>query len=420
MLARAVLDRVSRGGTRLAAWVRAWLEAAPLANRAIEEIGREWLKTMSIERFGYGIRPPGCEGDRPDWAAPPRLVPDKDILLYCDETAADPGDGREDLGLKLTANRSYGLTVRSRDRDTRLGERSPGNITVEELDAPAALADILGGAILRIDSGTFVIPPGGTASLRIPFSSLVGERDDRGDQARFSADLYYNADQMSLLLEVLVLALSILSGGTAGIGAAELLHELGRMVLDGALLDDHRVVAETLWVTPPDSHGSPSLSAGRHHTCRVNPDNTVACWGLDAATGSFSAVSAGVGHSCGLRTDRTIACWGNNDSGQTDAPAGSFWAVGAGDSHTCGLRIDDRITCWGSNEHGQTNAPSGWFGRHHRLLGRQLIWAGRRPSGVFEAVTAGTSHSCGLRTDGVVECWGNMRMRTADPGETAG
>ena len=33
----------------------------------------------------------------------------------------------------------------------------------------------------------------------------------------------------------------------------------------------------------------------------------------------------------------------------------------------------------------------------------------------FKAVTAGYRHSCGLRSDGVIVCWGSISMRTADP-----
>ena len=29
--------------------------------------------------------------------------------------------------------------------------------------------------------------------------------------------------------------------------------------------------------------------------------------------------------------------------------------------------------------------------------------------GRFEAVTAGGEHSCGLRSDGTITCWGNMK-----------
>ena len=61
-------------------------------------------------------------------------------------------------------------------------------------------------------------------------------------------------------------------------------------------------------------------------------------------------------------------------------------AVAAGTDHSCGLRTDGTITCWGDNILGQANAPSG----------------------TFSAVTAGGHRTCGLSTGGTVTCWGSF------------
>ena len=89
------------------------------------------------------------------------------------------------------------------------------------------------------------------------------------------------------------------------------------------------------------------------------------------------------------------------DATEDDTPATptstihSFKAVTAGDSHSCGLRSDDTITCWGNNEHGRSNAPGG----------------------SFKAVSAGNLHSCGLRSDDTITCWGyNGHGHTNAPG----
>ena len=140
-----------------------------------------------------------------------------------------------------------------------------------------------------------------------------------------------------------------------------------------------------------------------------------------APSGSFSAVSAGDLHTCGVRTDATITCWGDNDDGQINAPSGSFSAVSAGGLHTCGVRTDATITCWGDNEFGQINAPSGSFnavsaGLQHscglRASGTVTCWGNNSatPSGGFAAVSAGGSHTCGLRNDGTVTCWGGNQF----------
>ena len=162
------------------------------------------------------------------------------------------------------------------------------------------------------------------------------------------------------------------------------------------------------------------LADGWHHACGLRIDDTIECWGLnddgqaDAPAGTFKDVAAGWRHSCGLRSDDTIECWGLNDDGQADAPAGTFkdvtvgWrqavrqaiiagqreylehsysrvnAVVAGWRHSCGLRSDDTIECWGLNDDGQADAPAG----------------------TFKDVATGWFHSCGLRSDDTIECWG--------------
>ena len=45
-------------------------------------------------------------------------------------------------------------------------------------------------------------------------------------------------------------------------------------------------------------------------------------------------------------------------AGQTDAQSGTFKTVTAGSKHSCAVRTDDTITCWGSNDDGETDAPS--------------------------------------------------------------
>ena len=63
----------------------------------------------------------------------------------------------------------------------------------------------------------------------------------------------------------------------------------------------------------------------------------------------------------------------------------AFKAIDAGMDHTCAVRTDATIICWGSNEYGQTDAPDG----------------------AFTAVSAGSLHTCALRTDATITCWGS-------------
>ena len=38
-----------------------------------------------------------------------------------------------------------------------------------------------------------------------------------------------------------------------------------------------------------------------------------------------------------------------------------FTAISAGYEHTCGVRMDGILDCWGSNEYGQATPPEGTF-----------------------------------------------------------
>ena len=59
--------------------------------------------------------------------------------------------------------------------------------------------------------------------------------------------------------------------------------------------------------------------------------------------------------------------------------------VSAGQSHSCGLRTNGTIDCWGNNDDGQLDVPER----------------------IFKKLAAGANHTCGVRLeDGAIKCWG--------------
>jgi len=66
-------------------------------------------------------------------------------------------------------------------------------------------------------------------------------------------------------------------------------------------------------------------------------------------------------------------------------PATAVTKVSGGEWHTCGLRNDGVIDCWGDDD---------GKGRTYK------------PDGTFQAVSSASWHNCAIKTDGTLYCWG--------------
>ena len=75
------------------------------------------------------------------------------------------------------------------------------------------------------------------------------------------------------------------------------------------------------------------------------------------------------------------------------APTSGFASVSAGAFHSCGVRSDGAVDCWGRDLEGQSSPPSG----------------------AFVSVSAGLNHSCGVRSGGAVDCWGRYDIGRSSP-----
>jgi len=83
------------------------------------------------------------------------------------------------------------------------------------------------------------------------------------------------------------------------------------------------------------------------------------------------------------------------------AQAATIVSISAGGRHTCAVKSDGTLACWGNNEHERATPPAG----------------------TFTQVSAGRNHTCGLKSDGTGVCWagtatGKQRCRTV-PSATA-
>jgi alpha-tubulin suppressor-like RCC1 family protein len=192
------------------------------------------------------------------------------------------------------------------------------------------------------------------------------------------------------------------------------------------------------------------LSLGSDHTCALRDDGRVLCWGnnrygqlgtaANNGTGSPNpvptlvdhgalgvvrqlATSGGAGfHSCALRDDGRVLCWGYNNYGQlgssvnngtmTPNPSPTLVASGAvvgvrqvaiGYAHTCALRDDGRVSCWGDNSIGQLGSDSN---SGTTIPNPVPILIDDSELTNVRQIAVGRAHGCGLRGDGRALCWG--------------
>lgn len=195
-----------------------------------------------------------------------------------------------------------------------------------------------------------------------------------------------------------------------------------------------------------------AVAAGSTHTCAVLEDTTVRCWGdngvqtdpvgegqgghlgngttdssltpvaVIAGAGSTEAltdvvaITAGQFRTCALVADGTVMCWGNGQTAPLavttaggEALSGVI-AISSANFHDCALLADNTVACWGSNNSGELGdgtvasdgTPVTVIDSAGALSNVDAIAAG----GGFNPMFGG-GHSCALRQDGTVACWGN-------------
>ncbi len=178
---------------------------------------------------------------------------------------------------------------------------------------------------------------------------------------------------------------------------------------------------------------SVAFAGGTAHTCALDDDGTVACWGSNSfgqlgdgstgdhltptvlpSLGAVVSIAAGDAHTCALLYDGSVQCWGDNSVGQLGT--GSYTAssvpvavsgiggsameavaISAGGTHTCAALVDGTVKCWGGNDQGQ--------------IGDGTTTNRNAPvtiSGVsnITQVAAGGEHTCAMDASGQLWCWG--------------
>jgi alpha-tubulin suppressor-like RCC1 family protein len=181
------------------------------------------------------------------------------------------------------------------------------------------------------------------------------------------------------------------------------------------------------------------VATGSGHSCVINAEGTVSCWGMGADLGngapggsllpvtvsgipggagpSAVSLSAGGSHTCALLSDGSVVCWGANSNGQlgdgtTDRAlvpvaaqgVSNAASVGTGPLHTCAVLGDGTAKCWGDNRRGALGR--GFLSGAEPVPAQVMVDASTPLGG---AVTASGSilHTCAITSGGAVKCWGS-------------
>lgn len=195
--------------------------------------------------------------------------------------------------------------------------------------------------------------------------------------------------------------------------------------------------------------GVDALSAGEGHVCALKSDKSVWCWGrnmyleIEASDGSnlavlrptqiassCRAVSAGQNHTCVVTSTGELQCQGHSNSegevglGATGESPTVVQVMGSSAlswlapyaamrPHACALTSGHFLYCWGNGEDGQLgtgfdqdNEPSPGPAGDRYVPTAVLEADGGAAAGTWKEVGTGGFHTCALKLDNSLWCWG--------------
>lgn len=179
--------------------------------------------------------------------------------------------------------------------------------------------------------------------------------------------------------------------------------------------------------------GVVAIAAGDDHTCAVNAQGGVKCWGynnfgqlgdgttetrnvpvdIPRLSGGVTSIAAGAAYTCAGTIRGEVMCWGNNELGQlgdgSDAPSrgtpdvvsgltDGITALAAKGGHSCIINGSGGIQCWGQNKYGQLGDGTA----KDQFTPVKVTGL----DGAVSIIAAGWNQSCGVLAGGVLNCWG--------------
>ena len=193
------------------------------------------------------------------------------------------------------------------------------------------------------------------------------------------------------------------------------------------------------------------ISAGSSRTCALKSNGKVLCWGKgesgrlgngatadkdhpvyvvdgEGSSNHLSGIiqiSAGASHTCALNSDGEVLCWGTGGNGRlgNDAEApkdhpvyvvngdgssdrlNGIVQISSGGLHSCALNSGGAVLCWGGGTSGQLG-NDGVDSADHPVYVVDGDGSSVNLNGVVQ-IGVGSTHSCAFQLSGEVLCWGN-------------
>lgn len=161
-------------------------------------------------------------------------------------------------------------------------------------------------------------------------------------------------------------------------------------------------------------------------SCALKKDGTVWCWDgaqpeMKAGLIDIALIEGGYSSFCAVTKEGAVFCWGSNASGQLGAGdlddhegvvavaglGGPAKDLSIGHAFACALKDDNTVWCWGDNEMGQIEASPTWNSCIDATTDATILEP-RQIAGLADVVqiSTGHQHTCALKKDGAVTCWG--------------
>lgn len=186
-----------------------------------------------------------------------------------------------------------------------------------------------------------------------------------------------------------------------------------------------------------------SVTSGGYHTCAIDSDGHLYCWGRNnygqLGNSSFTnslvpvavntsgvlsgktitSVSGSSTHTCALDSDGYVYCWGDNSRGElgnnstatSSVPVAvntsgalngkTVLAISVGYYHTCAVASDNKAYCWGYDTYGQLGDNSTTDSSVPVAVDTSGVLSGK----TITAIEANSLNTCALADN--VYCWGN-------------